>query len=63
VRWRFEDAPRSATACNCSLCRRNGALWAYGFEGEDFGVPLVHHDTVTMKDLPRDGKCVADVWF
>jgi len=26
-------------------------------------VPLVHHDTDTMKDLPGDGKHVADVWF
>ena len=119
VRWRFEGAPPSATACNCSICRRYGALWAYGSEGEAFtisgetatyvwnrkwlafhfcarcacvvawlgasrgqdgrlrgavnlrlaaepeavaAVPLVHHDTVTMSDLPRDGRCVADVW-
>ena len=119
VRWRFEGVPQSATSCNCSICRRNGALWAYGFDGEDFtlsgetqtyawnkrrltfyfcgkcacvvawlatspgpdgrrygavnlrlaaepeavlGVPLVHHDTATMNDLPRDGKCIADVW-
>ena len=26
-------------------------------------VPIVHHDTVTMGDLPRDGRCVGDVWF
>ena len=38
VRWRFEGAPTSATACNCSICRRYGALWAYGFEGEAFTV-------------------------
>ena len=119
VRWRFEGVPRSATSCNCSICRRYGALWAYGFEGEGFtlsgetstyvwnrerlafhfcarcacvvawlgarrgqdgrlrgavnlrlaaepgavaAVPIVHHDTVTMSDLPRDGRCVADVW-
>lgn len=36
VRWRFEGAPASATVCNCSLCRRHGALWTYGFEGEAF---------------------------
>ncbi len=23
------QAPRKLTACNCSLCRRYGALWAY----------------------------------
>ena len=22
-------APKSVTACNCSICRRYGALWAY----------------------------------
>jgi hypothetical protein len=120
VRWRFETVPTSATSCNCSICRRHGALWAYGFEGEAFtvsgetatytwnrewlafhfcprcacvvawlatsrgqdgrlygavnlrlavepdavaAVPIVRHDTVTMSDLPRDGRCVADVWF
>jgi hypothetical protein len=25
-------------SCNCSICRRHGALWAYGFEGEAFTV-------------------------
>jgi len=120
VRWRFEGAPKSATACNCSTCRRYGALWAYGFNGETFtvtgetqtyvwnrkwlsfhfcakcanvvawiansrgpdghvrgavnlrlaaepeavqGIPLIHHDTDTMSDLPRDGKRLADIWF
>jgi hypothetical protein len=26
--------PESATACNCTACRRNGVLWAYDYEGE-----------------------------
>jgi len=34
VRWRFEGIPEGATACNCTVCRRYGALWAYDFEGE-----------------------------
>ena len=34
VRWRFEGMPESATVCNCTACRRYGALWAYEFEGE-----------------------------
>ncbi len=38
VRWRFEGAPKSATSCNCSICRRHGALWAYGVQGESFSV-------------------------
>jgi hypothetical protein len=120
VRWRFDGVPTSATSCNCSICRRHGALWAYGFEGEAISVsgetgtyvwnnkalafhfcarcacvvawlatsrgedgrlygavnlrlavepeavaavPIVHHDGETMSDLPRDGRCVADMWF
>ena len=32
--WRLEGDPGSITACNCTLCRRYGALWSYGYEGE-----------------------------
>lgn len=38
VRWRFEGVPATATICNCSLCRRTGALWAYGAEGDGIEV-------------------------
>ena len=38
VRWRFQGVPESATACNCSICRRYGALWSYGFYGEQIEV-------------------------
>jgi hypothetical protein len=34
VTWTFQGIPESATACNCSACRRYGALWAYDFEGD-----------------------------
>jgi hypothetical protein len=34
VRWSFEGTPESATACNCTVCRRYGVLWAYDYEGE-----------------------------
>jgi hypothetical protein len=34
VRWSFDGVPESATACNCTLCRRYGALWIYDYEGE-----------------------------
>lgn len=34
VRWRFDGMPEAATACNCTLCRRYGVLWAYDYEGE-----------------------------
>lgn len=32
--WRFDGMPGGATACNCTLCRRYGALWIYDWEGE-----------------------------
>ena len=34
VRWSFDGTPDSATACNCTVCRRYGVLWAYDYEGE-----------------------------
>jgi len=36
--WRFEGVPEGATACNCTACRRYGALWAYDHEGEGIHV-------------------------
>jgi hypothetical protein len=32
--WTLEGDPGSVTACNCTLCRRYGALWAYDYEDE-----------------------------
>jgi hypothetical protein len=32
--WTLDGDPGSITACNCTLCRRYGALWAYDYEGE-----------------------------
>ncbi len=32
--WSFAGDLGSPTACNCTLCRRYGALWSYGWEGE-----------------------------
>lgn len=29
VRLQIESAPAELTACNCSICRRYGTLWAY----------------------------------
>ena len=116
--WRLQGVPESATACNCTVCRRYGVLWAYGHEGEDITVdgpsvayrrgqaiefhfcpscgsvshwraqsaqddgrrriavnlrlsdpgpiaalPIDHFDGLhTFDDLPRDGKCVGDLW-
>lgn len=33
VQWTLDDDPESITACNCTTCRRYGALWAYGYIG------------------------------
>ena len=38
VRWQFERQPDGATACNCTVCRRYGALWAYDYEHEGITV-------------------------
>ena len=120
VRWQLDGTPESATACNCTVCRRYGALWAYGHEGEDVhvsgetrsylrqaesilgfhfcpgcgcvaywraaapyegrrrlavnlrlaepeavaAIPIQRFDGLTgWRDLPRDGRCISDVWF
>lgn len=121
--WTLEGDPGPATACNCTLCRRYGALWAYDYENERIHVsgptgayrcadietpsleilfcprcagivcwrglevdedgrrriavnlrlappeavadlPIDHFDGLeSMDDLPRDGRCVKDMWF
>lgn len=121
VRWTLDTDPESVTACNCTLCRRYGALWGYGHIGHDIHVsgetgayrrgdeaacdfhfcpgcgcvthyvarkpgedgkrwtavnlrmtdpklienlPIDHFDGFdTFDDLPRDGRCVKDMWF
>ncbi|MEM1048892.1 MAG: GFA family protein [Pseudomonadota bacterium] len=120
LRWTFAGDPGSVTACNCTICRRYGALWIYGWEHEgvttdgqssvysrgtfigfhfcpacgclafyralnpnedgrrkvaanlrmvdDPGavatLPINHFDGLDrFDDLPRDGRCVADMWF
>lgn len=121
VTWTFDGTPGFAKACNCTVCRRYGVLWAYDHEGEriavsgpttsytreDHGglafhfcaqcgcvaywrslkpgpdqrrriavnlrlaepetvgtVPVIHFDGLeSFEDLPRDDKCVADMWF
>jgi hypothetical protein len=119
VRWTFEGVPESATACNCTLCRRYGTLWAYDYENEGIRVSgptqvyirgkhiafhfcpncgcvafyrglepgkdgrrrvavnlrladpklvgaivVDHFDGLeSFQDLPRDGRCIAALWF
>lgn len=35
VTWRFDAEPEGATSCNCTVCRRHGSLWIYGYQGVD----------------------------
>ena len=34
LEWTLDGDPGSITVCNCTLCRRYGALWAYDYENE-----------------------------
>lgn len=121
--WTFDGMPESATACNCTVCRRYGVLWIYDYEGERIAVsgptsiytradrtspeiefhfcpdcacvicwrgvspqadgrrriavnlrltepapvahlPIDHFEGLrTFKDLPRDSRCVSDMWY
>lgn len=38
VTWQVSAPIESVTACNCTLCRRYGALWAYGHIEQDVKV-------------------------
>lgn len=51
VRWTFDGMPESATACNCTLCRRYGVLWIYDYEGERITLdgPTASYTRVDMK--------------
>jgi len=63
VRWRFDYIPESATTCNCTACRRYGALWAYDFDNEAVHVSgptkaYVRGDSLEFHFCPACG-CVA----
>ena len=42
VTWTLKTPPTSVTACNCTVCRRYGVLWAYGHIGHD-QLPAQHN--------------------
>ena len=63
VQWRFDGLPDAATACNCTVCRRYGVLWAYDYEGERIHVSgatqaYVRGDSIGFHFCPTCG-CVA----
>ena len=53
VHWRLDSKPDSATACNCTVCRRYGALWAYGYLDRDV---TIEGDTATYI---RGDRCIG----
>ena len=65
VHWRYGLKPKGATACNCTVCRRWGAVNVRLAEPEAVAaIPIDHFDGLNgSRTLPRDGKCVADYWF
>jgi len=63
VRWQFEGIPDGVTACNCTVCRRYGVLWAYDYEGEGIKVSgktqhYIRGNSVEFHFCPACG-CVA----
>jgi hypothetical protein len=63
VSWRFDGMPESATACNCTICRRYGVLWLYDYEDEAIRVTgptraYIRGDSIEFHFCPQCG-CVA----
>ena len=38
VTWKFDGTPQTTTACNCTICRRYGVLWAYDWLDDKIAV-------------------------
>jgi hypothetical protein len=60
ARWTLAELPESATACNCTACRRYGVLWAYGYEGENIKVsgatkPYIRGEWLSFNFCPNCG--------
>jgi hypothetical protein len=63
VTWQFDGVPEAATACNCTVCRRYGVLWAYEFQDEGIRVSgrteaYVPGDSIGFHFCPSCG-CLA----
>ncbi len=63
VSWEFDGMPESATACNCTVCRRYGVLWIYDYEDEGIRVfgptrAYVRGESIGFHFCPDCG-CVA----
>jgi hypothetical protein len=51
ITWQYAGQPERATSCNCTVCRRYGVLWIYGYEGESIWVTGDTSYYVRGKDL------------
>ena len=60
VRLTLEPAPRWVLDCNCSICRRYGALWAYTQNPGD-GKPVLRASIVQGADA-LEGYVWGDRW-
>ncbi len=63
VHWEFDGVPEGATACNCTACRRYGALWIYDYEGGRIRVsgettPFVRGKALSFNFCPKCG-CIT----
>lgn len=52
--WSLHARPESITACNCTICRRYGALWAYGHIGH-----TIHTSGKTAAYHRKDGGSIS----
>ena len=57
--WKLIGDPGPITACNCTLCRRYGALWAYDYENERVAVSGT---TSTYRRLHKDNPALEIVF-
>lgn len=59
VHWTYDMPLESVTACNCTLCRRYGALWAYGFINEGIEVSGPASGYVHKRGISTYSFCTA----
>ena len=61
----MKGLPDSATACHCTACGRRIAVDLRLTEPEPIAyLPIDHFDGLDQwQDLPRDGRCIRDLWF
>ena len=57
--WALVGDPGSITACNCTLCHRYGALWAYDYEGERVAVA---GETRTYRRIGKEGQTLEMIF-